>query len=80
MQEKPIGDLCVTLEPHTLRWAVVICGGTGVHQPIKWFNSRSEAAEFAVEEQTRRRAATGTEVKIHFPDDCPCYCNFSAPI
>lgn len=77
---KPLGDLCVTHEPVSDRWAVVICTGTGVHQPIKWCATRAEAADFAAEEQARRKAALGVDTTVHFPDDCPCYCNFSQPV
>ncbi len=80
MQDKPLGDLCVTFDPHSQRWAVVVCTGDGVHQPIKWCNTRSEGAEFALEEQTRRRRDLGVEVNIHFPDNCPCYCNFASSL
>lgn len=77
MKGKPIGDLCVTMEPTTRKWAVVVCTGEGVHRPICWCATRAEAQTAAEAEQAKRVRATGSPVRIVYPEQCPCFCNFA---
>ena len=71
--KRPLGDLCIIFDPPQNDWAVVVCSGQGVHDPLGRFATREKAAEFAMAQREEKRAATGQELTIHYPDDCPCY-------
>jgi len=79
-QQSTLGDLCVTLDPRVKKWTVVLCTTTRDPKPLKVCESQAAAAEWALAERDRIRAATGKEPTIHLPDDCPCYCNFPPPL
>ena len=70
---EPIGSLCVLRDDDLTGWVVSICQGMGQRQVLGCFASRGEAAEYALAERDRRRAAGNPAIMIHFPDDCPCH-------
>lgn len=68
-----IGDICVLSDQKGGdTWTVSICSGNGRSRPLGVFDDRASACDFAMEEAQRIRGS-GQEVKVHFPDDCPCY-------
>ena len=69
---EPIGSLCVLLDDNHTQWIVSICQGQGRKQILRRFESRDKAAEFAMEERARLIRDGQPEVRIQFPDDCPC--------
>lgn len=74
MSDQPIGDVCVLRDEVSQAWTVSICRGGGNRERVGHFATREEAAEFAIAERDRQRAADGRELSIHFSDDCPCIC------
>ena len=78
MKGFPLGELCVAHDEATGVWAVVVCDGAGFFQPLQSFPTREPAIHFATEEAARRQTAIGKPVAVHFPNDCPCYCNINA--
>ena len=78
MKLKPRGELCVAPDRTTGQWAVMVCDGHGEFQLMHTYGSKEAAMQFAMDESTRREGANGKPVTVHFPDDCPCYCNITA--
>lgn len=76
-EDQPVGDICVLPDPQKGTWIVSICRGMANSTHLGAFPDREKAAEFAFAERDRRRAE-GTELNVHFPDDCPCYRNWRA--
>ena len=69
----PVGEICVLQDlAWKDTWTVSVCGGTGKPEPLATFPDRDRACAFALAERDRRRDA-GVELRVHFPDDCPCY-------
>jgi hypothetical protein len=75
----PAHELCVLRDDDHTSWVVSICHGQGRREPLARFKKRDEAAEYALAERDRRRAQSGVELTIHFPDDCPCYQSPESP-
>ena len=73
----PIGSLCVLADDSHTHWLVSICQGNGNKLILRRFESRDNAAEWAIEERARRIASGEEPRVIHFPDDCPCRANDS---
>ncbi|GMU21845.1 MAG: hypothetical protein AMXMBFR13_19330 [Phycisphaerae bacterium] len=71
---EPIGDICVIKDDERPVWTVTICRGNGTRDQLKVFQTREEAAEFALAERDRFRKHRSVELMVHFPDDCPCHC------
>jgi hypothetical protein len=67
-----IGSLCVLPDDTHEHWLVSICQGGGHKLVLRRFESRDQAAEFAIEERARRAEKGEQFLTIHFPDDCPC--------
>jgi hypothetical protein len=73
MPEMPIGDLCILKGARGTSWSVGICQA-GIRECLRSFDEFLKAYEFAISERNRRWAQ-GSELTIHCPDDCPCYCS-----
>ena len=71
IMSETIGSLCVLPDEHHEHWLVSICQGGGHKLVLRRFESRDKAAEWAIEERSRRMES-GESPTIHFPDDCPC--------
>ncbi len=74
------GDLCITLDPRLNKWTVVLCTTSRDPKPLHACDTKEQATEWAFAQRDRIRQETGQEPMVHFPDDCPCYCNFPPPI
>ena len=72
---RPLADekICVIRTDDQKRWRVSLCGGFAARTPLGEFETREEAADFALAERDRRRAKDNVEIIVHLPDDCPCY-------
>jgi hypothetical protein len=76
---EPIGDLCVLANlAGENTWTVAVCGGGGKSRSLGTCVDRGKAYGFALAQANRLREA-GQAVKVHFPDDCPCYVNIGPP-
>lgn len=69
---KPVGDVCVMLDPGNATWDVVVCTGTGVDHPLKRCASRENAEKFAREQALKITQDTGRACAVRMPEDCPC--------
>lgn len=75
----PVGDICVLVNlAWKNTWTVSICAGKGKPEPLGTFEDREKACAYALAEAQRRREA-GQELRVHFPDDCPCYTRDEKP-
>ena len=72
---EPIGSLCVLLDDNHSQWIVSICQGEGRKQILRRFQARDQATEFALQERQRLMRDGQPDVRIQFPDDCPCIGN-----
>ena len=73
MDDQEVADICILRSDDHTNWVVSVCERNGKPSRLAQFATREEASEFALAERDRRRAATGQEPTIQFPDDCPCY-------
>ena len=73
MSDQTVPDICILRSEDHAEWVVSACERNGKRCRLAQFATREEASEFALAERDRRRAATGQEPTIQFPDDCPCY-------
>ena len=67
------GNICILRDEQKDTWSVWLCQGPGNRSRLRGFEDHGKAAEFALEEQGRRRRETGDDPPVHIPDDCPCY-------
>lgn len=73
MSDQAAIGICVMRSNDHKDWVVSLCQRGAKRCELAQFDSREEAAEFAIAERDRRRAEDGQEAVIHMPDDCPCY-------
>jgi len=76
MGDQAEADICILRSDDHTGWVVSVCERNGKPCRLAQFATREEASEFALAERDRRRAETGQEPTIQFPDDCPCYPDF----